>query len=210
MDDTPVAIFDFDGTLTRRDTLVPFLATLVGVAPLGIALASLAPTLTGYAFGRVPNDVAKQRLLARTVGGRAERELREAGARFATGKLTALLAASGMALLDQHRRVGHACVLASASLDLYLEPWAAGAGFAHCIASSLVVDGAGRVSGMLAGGNCFGVEKRRRLEAWLAGRRPGRVFAYSDSEHDRPMLALAHEAFMIRGRDLRRVDPGPP
>jgi HAD superfamily hydrolase (TIGR01490 family) len=205
----PVALFDFDGTLTRRDTLVPFLAALVGVAPLGLALAALAPTLAGYAFGRVPNDVAKQRLLARVVGGRAERELREAGTRFAAGALAGLLSAPGMALLDRHRRAGHDCVLASASLDLYLGPWAAGAGFVHCVASSLAVDAEGRVSGMLAGGNCFGVEKRRRVESWLADRRPAQVFAYSDSEHDRPMLALADEAFMIRGRKVRRVNLPP-
>jgi HAD superfamily hydrolase (TIGR01490 family) len=139
------------------------------------------------------------------VGGREERALRRAGAEFAANDMPALLRPEGIALFDQHRRAGHDCVLASASLDLYLAPWARQEGFVHCIASSLAVDGAGRVSGQLREGNCHGEEKRRRVRDWLAGRRPARIFAYGDSEHDRPMLGLADEAYMIRGRRVRRI-----
>ena len=40
-----VAAFDFDGTLTRRDTLVPFLALVVGWPRVAMALAACAPSL---------------------------------------------------------------------------------------------------------------------------------------------------------------------
>ena len=60
-----VAAFDVDGTLTRRDTLLPFLADLVGPGRLARALAVAA-------VGRPKRDAAKERLLIRLLRGRPD------------------------------------------------------------------------------------------------------------------------------------------
>ena len=99
-----------------------------------------------------------------------------------------------MARLAAHRAAGDRCVLVSASLDLWLQPWAQRHGFAAVLCSQLAADADGRASGRLAGANCFGAEKVRRLEAWLAGTRP-RLVAYGDSRGDLPLLDFADEGW---------------
>ena len=46
-----VAAFDFDGTLTHRDTLLPFLLHVAGPVKFLIKMVIVAPILLGYALG---------------------------------------------------------------------------------------------------------------------------------------------------------------
>ncbi|MEJ1959736.1 MAG: hypothetical protein WDM70_10215 [Nitrosomonadales bacterium] len=64
--DTPiVAAFDFDGTLTHRDTMFSFLLHVVGWRMFVRHVLLLAPTLAGYGLGLIRNDVAKERVFTR-------------------------------------------------------------------------------------------------------------------------------------------------
>jgi phosphatidylglycerophosphatase C len=89
----------------------------------------------------------------------------------------------------------------SASLDVYVEPWAQAQGFDAILSSVLAVED-GVVTGRLFEGNCYGVEKVRRIRSWLNDRRPEQIWAYGDSRGDREMLALADVAH-YRGRLLK-------
>ncbi|MDQ1477028.1 MAG: phosphatidylglycerophosphatase, partial [Actinomycetota bacterium] len=73
------AAFDFDGTLTRRDTLVPFLTTVAGRAVVMRALAAESGGLARAAAGRADRDVAKERVLTRVLAGRPHSEVATAG-----------------------------------------------------------------------------------------------------------------------------------
>src|SRR2546430_697794 len=74
------------------------------------------------------------------------------------------------------------------TLPLYVEPWAFAAGFHDVVSTALDYDASGRATGRLAGGNCRGAEKLRRLEA-LHGELRGRaVYGYGDSADDQPFL----------------------
>ena len=56
-----VAAFDFDGTITRKDTLGPFLVHYVGRARMLRAGVPHAHRLGGAAIGRADRDLAKER-----------------------------------------------------------------------------------------------------------------------------------------------------
>ncbi len=204
----PVALFDFDGTLTVGDTLMPFLKAVVGPWGLAGALARSAPWLVGYGARVVRNDVAKQRLLAAALGGRRHADLQSRGREFARDRVPALLRRDMMALLRHHRGEGRFCILVSASLDVYLEPWAQAEGFDAVLCSRLETDTAGNVTGRLLGGNCHGQEKVARLRSLFAqwDGPPTHIVAYGDTNGDRPMLALADCAFLMR--DGRPVEIG--
>ena len=135
-----LALFDFDGTLTRGDSMLPFLRAAIGPVALTRALAATSPWLVGYAAGLIRNDSAKERLLAASLGGRSIDDLRTKGDAFARDDVPKLLRETMMAEFRRRRDEGRICVLVSASLDLYLEPWAREAGFAHVISSRLAVD----------------------------------------------------------------------
>lgn len=193
-----VAAFDFDGTLTHRDSLLPFLLYSAGLPMFLSSMFASLPMLTGYVLGIIPNDVAKQRLLTRFFAGTPIDHLRAQAEQFAARRLAALMRPEALRRLAWHKRQGHRCIVISASLELYVRPWAIAAGFDEVIASRLEASADGRVSGRLLEGNCFGSEKVRRLEALLGDRSAYTLYAYGDSRGDRELLSSADFAFYRR------------
>ena len=190
-----VAAFDFDGTLTRRDTLLPFLRYALGTSAVMRHALILAPTLTAYGLGMLRNDIAKERVLAQTLGGMAIGRLREQAAQFAEHELHGLIRPEAMSRFDWHKKQGHRCIVISASLEFYVKPWAIQAGVDEVLASRLETLADDRTTGKLLGENCFGAEKVRRLEALLGARSGYTLYAYGDSRGDKELLATADYAF---------------
>ena len=184
-----LALFDFDGTLTDRDTMLAFCRSVVGPYRFVAGMIMLSPMLFAYALRLLSADRAKV-LLRAFLAGRTRAELDAAGERFAD-LIDGWLRNGAMARLRWHRAQGHTVLLVSASLDLWLAPWARRHGL------TLVCTGGawdGDVfTGRLATPNCNGPEKVRRVEALHDVREFERIYAYGDSSGDREMLALAHE-----------------
>ncbi len=190
-----VAAFDFDGTLTRRDTLLPFLLHALGTAAVVRHALILSPTLAGYGLGMIRNDVAKERVFTQCLAGMCIDELQWEAVQFAEHKLPSLIRREALQRLDWHKKQGHCCVVISASLDFYVRPWAQKAGFDDVIATHLETREDGRVTGNLLGENCFGIEKVRRLEALLGPRSGYTLYAYGDSRGDKELLSTADYAY---------------
>ena len=190
-----VAAFDFDGTLTRRDTLFPFLLHVSGPLTFSIKFITLLPTLTAYALGLLRNDIAKQRVLHRFLANMALTEIQQHALSFATLKLPALLRNEAMQRLAWHRQQDHRCIVISASLENYLKPWASTVGISDVLGSRLEIQTSGSASGNLQGENCFGEEKMRRLEALLGPREGYILYAYGDSKGDKALLSAADYPF---------------
>lgn len=188
-----LALFDFDGTLTDRDTLLPFLRRLAGARGYWLGMAKMSPSLLGYAGGLIPNHIAKERLLRHFLAPLEAARVEAEAERFAAEAIPRWLRAGVVARLREHQQAGHICLLVSASPELYLRHFAEKMGFEALLCTRLErVDG--RYSGKLLGANCHGPEKVRRIEAWLAGRQTGVIHAYGDSSGDREMLAMARHA----------------
>jgi HAD superfamily hydrolase (TIGR01490 family) len=190
-----VAAFDFDGTLTRRDTLFPFLLHVSGPFEFSIKLISLLPTLTAYALGMMRNDIAKQRVLRRFLSNMLLTEIQQHALSFAALKLPALLRKEAMQRLAWHTQQNHRCIVVSASLENYLKPWANTVGFNDVLGSRLEIQTNGAASGNLLGKNCFGPEKLHRLEALLGPREGYILYAYGDSSGDKALLSAADYPF---------------
>ena len=192
----PIAVFDFDGTLVRRDTLIPFLAIVSGPWRVARALGAHA---TNHRQNR---DVAKAAVLRRLLTGCSDAELSEMGRDYAVG-LHHLLRPEMADRVRWHRREGHRLVIVSASLGYYLRPFAHTLGFDHVIAVEMDIDPDGMLSGELSGRNVRGPEKARRLTAWFDGRPPAEMWAYGDSSGDDELLAMADHARWLGRRATR-------
>ncbi len=191
-----VAAFDFDGTLSRRDNVVPFLRLVAGPGAVLRATTAAAPLIARALRDDAARDAAKAVVLRGTLAGLTERHVRDVGARYARLVVDRHLRASMVDVLDQHRREGHELVLVSASLAVYLEPVGALLGIPTVIATELEVGPDGRLTGELAGPNVRAGEKVRRLDAWL-GDGPVVVHAYGDSRGDDELLARADHATRV-------------
>jgi len=187
-----VAAFDFDGTLTERDTLLPFLRLVTGRRQVVAALVRNAGGLARAARARDERDVVKERVLATCLAGTPVDEAASAAARYVAG---IRLRPEVVATLQTHRDAGHEVVVVSASPALYVVPAVAALGVEHVLATELeIVDDV--LTGRFAGRNCRAEEKVTRLDAWLAGR-DVELYAYGNSRDDAAMLARADHAVWV-------------
>jgi phosphatidylglycerophosphatase C len=196
-----VAVFDFDGTITRGDSTTAFCrAEFPG--RLLPAVVRAAPWLAGYALHLVGRQRTKEALLMTLLGGREEPEVRRRAADWATRRLPGMVRPGALERLRWHQSRGHRVLLASASLELLLEPWALTTGVDDVLATRLeMVEG--RLTGRLAGLNCYGPEKVARLRTLLGDLAGVELYAYGDSRGDRELLAAAQHAFYRPFRDGR-------
>jgi HAD superfamily hydrolase (TIGR01490 family) len=196
-----VAVFDFDGTLTRRDTLLPFLRWICGSRSVAAALARHAPAVGRAATGWGGEEAAKQALFGRLLAGRALTELEQAVPGFADQLLDGGMRTEVVARLGWHVAEGHRLVVVTASPELYVGPIARRLGVELVLGTRLEVDDQGRLTGRLTGANVKGHEKVRRLREALGPVDVG--WAYGNSRGDRELLALARHPTMV-GKGARR------
>jgi phosphatidylglycerophosphatase C len=197
-----VAAFDFDGTLTRHDTLIPFLNRLVGWPRISAALARDTGRLALFATGRGNRDAAKERLLVRLLEGWPITDVVRVGERYGAAVAEHGIRPRMRQQLQWHRDNRHEIVIVSASLDVYLEPAARALGADGLLCTRLEVDEDGLCTGRMLGGNCRGPAKAERLREYL-GDADVTLWAYGNSRADEPMLALAQ--FPVRvGRRRKR------
>lgn len=186
-----LAAFDFDGTLTSKDSMFEFIRFTHGGARLLAGLARLSPTLIGFKFARVERQAAKEKLLSYFYKGYSQGRLEEWAAEFCEKRIPAMLRPEALQRLQWHREQGHELYLVTASLSVWTRPWAEQQGM-KLLASEAAYE-EDLFLGRLAGKNCHGSEKVRRLEEALAGQRIAKRYAYGDSSGDREMLAWADE-----------------
>jgi phosphatidylglycerophosphatase C len=195
-----VAAFDFDGTLTRRDTLAPFLVRSRGYSAVARSGIRHLPSLASAAAGRGSRDTAKAALLRSVYAGVDADEMRAIGTAYASEVTARALRSDTVARLDWHRNQGHELVLITASLSLYAFPVADRLGIPTVFATTLS-EAHGRLTGELDGLNMRGPEKARRLAEHLGGE-AATVWAYGDSAGDRELLAAATYATIVKGVQL--------
>jgi HAD superfamily hydrolase (TIGR01490 family) len=190
-----IAIFDFDHTMTDRDSLLPFLFYMQGFWKTIYLLIILSPAFAKYAIGLLSRQRMKEEILIRFFGGELFSDLQKLGKDYAAQQLDSYLRPEALKRLAWHQAQGHRCLLVSASLELYLKPWAMRHGFEEVLGSCLEVTPVGQVTGRLIGLNCWGPEKERRLRAYLGSIECVQLYVYGDSQGDREILALADYPF---------------
>lgn len=192
-----VAAFDFDGTVSKRDCLVPFLVRAAGVWRFLMAMVLELPLLVGVGLGRTSRDELKAAVFGRVLRGRRVVDVEAKGAEFAAAILARRLRADTVARIEEHRRRGDELVLVSASLDVYLRHVGPVLGFDGVCAVQLEARD-GVLTGVMAGGNVRGPAKVERLEEWL-GEPVGAVelWAYGDSPGDAALLEAADHAVWL-------------
>lgn len=204
-----IAAFDFDGTLSRRDTLVPFLALAAGRRRFAAAVARVGLLGAGRRVS-TDRDALKEQLIELLFAGREEDELRHLGQRYARDLLSNELRPEVLQRLEQHRAAQHEVVFVSASLVYYLEPLAEALDVQHVIAVEPEVRD-GRLTGALARPNVRAEEKAVRLREWL-GHPDGspldgvELWAYGNSSGDHELLAMADHRLWMGSR--RRMPAG--
>lgn len=194
-----IYVFDFDGTLTRRDSLTAFISLACGKATLWRELLRLAPRLVLMKLGLCDNGLTKERLFARCFAGMELTAFDDICRRFAR-KDNRLLRKDAVACLQKLVKTGETIFVVSASIDNWVRP----------VFLQFLPDGAvtvvgtqvevkdNRLTGRFLTPNCYGPEKVRRLQEvvpdLLSQRSRYHIVAYGDSRGDKQLLDYADES----------------
>ena len=194
-----IAAFDVDGTLTRRDCVVPFIRQVAGTRPMVKQLA-LGARRSIPAVVRRDRDCLKALGAHAAFAGRDVAEVQQLADVFAADVFATGLRPDQWSAMSRHAAAGDQIVLVSASFEIYLRPLAELLGANDVLAVRLETDG-DIFTGNLVGPNCRGPEKVRRLNEWLDEHHGGRanvhVTAYGDSAGDRELLLDSDTAVYV-------------
>jgi phosphatidylglycerophosphatase C len=197
-----VAAFDFDATLTQRDSVVPFMRRVAGTARIagGLLLRThrVLPAIVRRdrdALRKVASEIVFRRLDVATVERHA--------VAFAETIVASGLRTDTTDRLRWHLEQGHRVVIVSASYEHYVSRVGEHLQIHGVAATRLELGDDGRYTGRLDGRNCRAAEKVRRLDLLLAehglSREHVTLWAYGDSSGDRELLAVADHPVWVRG-----------
>ena len=183
-----LALFDFDGTLTTRDTFLDFHRFFWGKKCFS-ALASAA--IKGCLSLNFDRHFLKETFLT-LMWKDVPLEKYLAGARrYAENQVEGLLLPLALSVFRRHVERNHEVYIVTASMKDWIEPWASKYGVPVVGTELEVINGI--LTGRLNGMNCRGAEKTRRIAEIVDMEDYDKIYAYGNSSGDREMLLLAHE-----------------
>ena len=184
--------FDFDGTLTTRDTLIEFTRYACGTARFLLGFLLYSPLLVMMKLRLYSNGKAKQKVFAHFFKGMTIDAFDTLCQDFASTHRH-LLRPEVVSQLEQALSEGAEVLIVSASIDNWVQPFFPKV---KVLGTQIeVIDG--RLTGRFLTPNCYGQEKVRRILTLHPDRSAYHLTAYGDSRGDRKMLAFADEAHMI-------------
>ena len=188
-----VFAFDFDGTLTTRDTLIAFIRYACGTPRFLFGFLLHAPLLVLMKLRLYSNGKAKQRVFSWFFKGMPIETFDTLCQDFARTHRH-LLRPDTVRVLEQALAEGAEVLIVSASIDNWVQPFFPSVTILGTQVE--VIDG--RLTGRFLTPNCYGQEKVRRILALYPDRSSYHLTAYGDSRGDCELLAFADEAHMVR------------
>lgn len=198
MKNKKIVVFDFDGTLTTRDSFIKFAQYSVGIAGLLRAILSNAVYLAAWKCGIMAGGRAKEKLFASLYAGRTHDWLLSHGELFAS-HIASFERTDIVRALDEHISKGDLIYIVSASMPEWITAWAARHSVPadHVIGTLCEVNNDGIITGRFASCNCYGPEKVNRLRQAVGDLSSYHITAYGDSNGDKEMFATADTAIKV-------------
>ncbi|WP_374515574.1 HAD-IB family hydrolase [Brevundimonas sp.] len=189
--DRAIVAFDFDGTLTIRDSFTEFLRWRAGRGGWALGLVRLAPAVATYARDRDRGRI-KAASVREFLQGTPRAQLEAEAERFAERIWDRFMRPDALAVWNDWGAKGAHRVIVTASPETTVAPFARRLAAEALLGTPLVFDADDRVTGAFASPNCRGEEKVRRLRA-VYGEDVRLAAAYGDTSGDTEMLAIADE-----------------
>jgi HAD superfamily hydrolase (TIGR01490 family) len=184
-----LVLFDFDGTITTKDTLLEFIRHYHGTGKFVRGFAASSPWLALMKFNLYPNYKAKEKVLQWFFENEDVAIFNERCDHFCRNVLPALIRPKALAEIEAHRKENSSIAVISASAENWVRPWCQENGLG-CLATQLETAD-GKLTGRIKGFNCYGAEKERRIRECYVLSDYDEIVAYGDSRGDLEMLSLA-------------------
>ncbi len=188
-----LVLFDFDGTITNKDSLKKFLIYYYGGFKVLIGLLALSPVLILYVLKIISNNKAKQILLQWFFNREPLDVFNNKCRIFARHFIPKILRHEALEQIQYHKNNKETIVVVTASAENWVKPWCDEMNLL-CIGTKLEVKD-NKLTGLYLGKNCYGPEKENRIKKQFNLSTFDKIIAYGDSSGDREMFALADQYY---------------
>jgi HAD superfamily hydrolase (TIGR01490 family) len=185
-----IAFFDFDGTITTKDTLLEFIKYCKGSLSFYVGFMLNSPWLVAFKLGVISNQSAKEKVLSYFFNGTTTEQFKSYCEKFAADIIPSLIRPKALDEIKKLQAAGVTVVIVSASPENWVAKWAEKNAIPTTIATKLVIKD-NKITGAIAGRNCHGEEKVERIKKQYSLGDFEDIYAYGDSGGDKPMLQLA-------------------
>lgn len=186
-----LALFDFDGTITKKDSLVDFIKYASGDFNYYKGLLMLSPMLAAYKLKFISNHSAKEKLIAHFFSGWDIKRFQLIANKYSKEQIDKIIRPKALERIKWHQANGHKIVVVSASIENWLKGWCEKNSLA-LLGTTLEVENA-KLTGKFSSKNCFGIEKVNRIREQYNLDEYTTIYAYGDSKGDTEMLAIANK-----------------
>ena len=191
-----VAVFDFDGTLTTKDTLLEFIKFSCGIKRFCIGFALLSPFLLLMKMRLYPNGKAKEKILSFFFKGWDYERFSLIGHRFSKN-IDSFVRKKIVSCLHDHLMRGDIVYVVTASIEEWVRPWCIQHGVNYVLATKMEIQNR-KLTGRLSTPNCYGQEKVNRFLKMESNRTDYYLIVYGDSKGDIEMMDLADEKIYLK------------
>ncbi|MBS0029689.1 HAD family hydrolase [Chitinophaga sp. 22321] len=188
-----IAFFDFDGTITNRDTLWEIIRFHRGRAAMYAGVVQLLPALLRFKLKMIPAQEMKEQVLKYFFAEMPASEFTAGCESFCRERLPLLIRPLALTAIRKHQQQGHHVVVVTASAQDWVAPWCRKENIV-CLGTRLEVKNK-VITGKIQDLNCNGKEKVNRIRQAYRLENFHEIYAYGDSDGDQPMLELANHKY---------------
>lgn len=196
MHNKTIAAFDFDGTITSKDTLFDFIRFYIGKHNLLKGLIILSPILISYKLGFIRNDIAKQKLFSYFFKDKSIQEFNKVSLDYVK-RIKEIVRPEILDKIKWHQAQNHIVIIISASIVNWIKPWASEMNIKTVLGTEIEIKD-DIIEGVFSSKNCYGQEKVNRLIDKYPNRYEYILYAYGDSDGDKELLAFSDHPTLIK------------
>ncbi len=189
MENKKIAFFDFDGTITFKDSMFDFLIKSFGYSKLFFAFFVLSPVLFLHKTGFVGNKKAKEVFLSFFFKGISRNTYLEMCNNYSE-EIDKITRSDALETIDSLKSKGYEIVIVTASIEDWVIPWANKRGIK--VLGTVFESNYEIMGGKIVGENCYGINKVKKIKENFNIEEYQNVLAFGDTKGDYPMLELGN------------------
>ena len=194
----PIYIFDLDLTLTKKNTYIAFLMQCLKKKKRAVFyFPFLVFSVFQFFFKKIDNSQLKQRFLSVFLSGVSLNQIQPVIDSFSQKILMNGLFVDAIKELEMLLKNGNTVILASASLDIYVNEIGRLLNCSKIISTKVEIDCDNKITGKIDGGNLKGINKLKAVKNYLREESGKNITFYSDSISDLPLFEWVEYPIII-------------
>lgn len=184
-------LFDFDGTLTHKDTMFLFLK-FYNPAKYSFQFLKHVPLFVLLKVKLASAEAVKKSFISSILKGESKYQIEKKAKLFFEENYPSLFRENALDFINNINRENTESYIVSASLDIWVKPFAEKFDMTLLATKAEFKDDI--FTGKFIGKNCNKDEKVCRIEAELGDKKFDKIIAFGDTSGDKPMFKFANES----------------